>query len=162
MVQELTGDYLDAFGNKMTMYAYIYPDNSNDKGTGYGLVRLNNRTRKITLECWPRSADVSAPAAQQYPGWPITIDQLDNYGRQAVAYLPTLVLHGTPNPVVQIIDESNGEIVYTLRIKGNRFTPKVFKSGRYTIKIGEGKTVRLLKAVETVSGGSEQEQIVEW
>jgi len=160
MVQELTGDYLDAFGNKLTMYAYVNPDNSNDKGTGYGLVRLNSRTRKITLECWPRSADVSAPTAQQYPGWPITIDQLDNYGRQAVAYLPTLVLHGTPNPVVQIIDESNGEIVYTLRIKGNRFTPKVFKKGRYTIKVGEGEAVKVLEAIETMSDGSEQELVV--
>lgn len=41
------------------------------------------------------------------------------------------------NPVVQVINESTGEIVYTVRIQGNRFRPKVFKDGTYTVKIGE-------------------------
>jgi len=41
------------------------------------------------------------------------------------------------NPVVQVINESTKEIVYTVRIQGNQFQPKVFKDGKYTIKIGE-------------------------
>lgn len=41
------------------------------------------------------------------------------------------------NPVVQVINESTKEIVYTVRILGNQFQPKVFKDGKYTIKIGE-------------------------
>jgi hypothetical protein len=41
------------------------------------------------------------------------------------------------NPVVQVIYESTGEIVYTVRIQGNRFRPKVFKDGTYTVKIGD-------------------------
>lgn len=157
MVQESTGDFLDAFGNKLTMFAYVNPDKSNDKGAGHGIIRLNCRTRKITMECWPRSVDVSAGDAKQYPGWPITIDQLDNYGRKGTASLPTLVVSGKPDPVVQVIDDANGEVVYTLRIKGNRFAPKVFKEGRYTIKVGEGKAVEVFKAVEAVSGASAEE-----
>jgi hypothetical protein len=47
---------------------------------------------------------------------------------------------GLSNPVFQIIDEASGEIVYTLRIKGSSFRPKVFKEGMYTVKIGEPGT----------------------
>jgi alkaline phosphatase D len=39
--------------------------------------------------------------------------------------------------VVQVIDESSGEIVYTLRIKGAEFRPKVFSSGTYTVRVGD-------------------------
>ncbi len=53
---------------------------------------------------------------------------------------PLININGQTNPVVQIIDESGNEIVYTLRIRGNRFRPKVFKKGSYTIKVGEGKS----------------------
>jgi len=53
------------------------------------------------------------------------------------------------NPVVQVIDESNDEIIYTLRINGNSFRPKVFKKGKYTIKIGEPGTDKM-KTLEGV------------
>ena len=41
------------------------------------------------------------------------------------------------DPVVQVIDESNGEVVYTLRTRGTTFRPKVFAEGRYSVKVGE-------------------------
>ncbi|MCU0871622.1 MAG: hypothetical protein MUE50_04700, partial [Pirellulaceae bacterium] len=41
------------------------------------------------------------------------------------------------DPVVQVVDESNGEIVYTLRIKGHTFRPKVFRTGSYTVRVGD-------------------------
>ena len=49
-------------------------------------------------------------------------------------------------------DESNDEIIYTVRIKGTVFRPKVFAQGIYTMKIGEPgteqmKTVRGVNAV---------------
>jgi len=53
---------------------------------------------------------------------------------------------------VQVIDEANGQVVYTLRIKGNSFRPKVFKAGKYTVRISEpdtGKT-KTLKNVESL------------
>jgi len=73
----------------------------------------------------------------QYPGWPKTVDMKDNYGRRAVACLPTLMVSGMVNPVVQVIHEASSEIVFTLRIKGTVFRPKVFEDGMYTVKIGE-------------------------
>jgi len=54
---------------------------------------------------------------------------------------------------VQIVDEVSNEIVYTLRIKGRSFRPKVFKSGKYTIKVGEPDTeeMRIFKNVESLT-----------
>lgn len=66
-----TGDYLDGFGNKITMYAYANPDGPAN-GAGYGLIRFNTKSKQVTFECWPRSADVTTPDAQQFEGWPFT------------------------------------------------------------------------------------------
>jgi alkaline phosphatase D len=54
-----------------------------------------------------------------------------------VAYLPTLHIKGMNNPVIQIVDETSKEVVYTLRINGTTYRPKVFKMGDYTITVGE-------------------------
>ncbi|HJN09126.1 MAG TPA: hypothetical protein QF564_10575 [Pirellulaceae bacterium] len=152
-----TGDHLDGFHNKVTCFAVANPDDapaSGDKLTtraaGFGVMRLNKRTRKIVLECYPRNVDVGAPATKQYPGWPLTIDQLDNYGRKAKAYLPTLVVRGQQSPVVKVIDESDGSWVYALRIRGTEFRPKVFKDGNYTIEVGEGDRKQILRGVKSI------------
>lgn len=154
---EYLGEFVDGFNNKLTMYAVNNPDfkpNDGNKLTtraaGFGLVKFNKATREITLECWPRNVDITDPDARQYNGWPITVGQEDNYGRKPIAYLPTLQIEGTDDPVVQIIDESNDEIVYTLRINGATFRPKVFRDGSYTIKIGEGVNIRTLNNLKSI------------
>jgi hypothetical protein len=38
--------------------------------------------------------------------------------------------------VVQVIRESDGEILYTERIRGNTWTPKVYSAGTYTVQVG--------------------------
>ena len=147
---EYTGDFLDGFGNKVSVHAVsnpiavgIEPTWINHRAPGYGIVRFNKNTRRITIANWPRWVDPSAPGAEPYPGWPVTIDQTDNYNRTAAAWLPAVEVSGMADPVVQVIDQSEGEIVYTLRIKGNRFRPRVFKEGLYTLKVGEPGTERL-------------------
>jgi len=143
---EYLGEFVDGLDNKITMLAVANPspEENHDKLTtraaGFGVVRFNKKTREITVECWPRNVDVADPTVEQYPGWPRTIKQEDNYGRNAVAYLPTLEVSGMTNPVVQVIDESNNETVYTIRINGTTYTPKVFKLDRYTVKVGEQGT----------------------
>ncbi len=153
-----TGRYVDGLGNKVTMYAYANPDPNRPKlgkwGTraaGHGIVRFNKKTRKITVECWRRGCDVNQPEGAQFTGWPIVVDQMDNYGRLATAYLPTLKIEGQNNPVVQVIDEQSGEIVYTLRVNGATFRPRVFAEGSYTIKVGEGDTQKMLRGVKSIS-----------
>ena len=86
-----TGDYLDGFGNRITMVAYANPRPdrarilSTDKDTkasiglkegwadGYGLIRFRKAAGEVVFECWPRFADVSKPGAEQFPGWPVTV-----------------------------------------------------------------------------------------
>ena len=148
-----TGRYFDGLGNRLTVHAVANPTRQPEPGQfpapvelhrkapGYGIVRFNKPERTMTLECWPRFADPES--ASPYPGWPITINQLDNHGREPVAYLPTIEVTGMTDPVVQVIDEADGEIVYTLRTKGSRFRPGVFGQGRYTVKVGEPATGQL-------------------
>jgi len=142
------GEHLDGFDNKVTAWAVANPTPEENSGklttraAGFGIVRFNKPERTITFECWPRNVDVTSPEAKQYPGWPKTIQQQDNYARQAVAYLPTIEVTGMDDPVVQVKSEPDGEIVYTLRIKGKSFRPKVFAEGTYTIHVGEPGTDR--------------------
>jgi hypothetical protein len=140
----LLGDYTEGFGNKITMLAYANPtafpaplDNLAASASGHGLVRFDKETRRITIECWPRGVDVTKPDAKQYAGWPITISQEENYGRGAAAWLPRIRCN-IADPVIQVVDESNGAVIYTLRIKGREFSPKVFRDGKYTVRVGEG------------------------
>jgi hypothetical protein len=155
-----TGRFFDGFGNKLTMLAYANPTDDNYQAAGYGLVRFNKGQREITVECWPRHVDVTKPEAKQFPGWPITLKQEDNYGRKAVAWLPKLKMR-SDDAVVQVVDEDKGETVYTLRVNGREFRPKVFKEGSYTIRVGEGNSRRDLKGVSTVSAESADTMEVE-
>jgi alkaline phosphatase D len=157
------GDYEDGFHNKITVHAVANPVNDpkpgqfpepmelHRKATGYNIIRFNKSDRTITLETWPRYVDPKAGG--QYEGWPITVKQTDNYGRKAAAYLPALKIKGLSDPVVQVIEEASGEVVYTLRIKGDQFRPKVFARGKYSVNIGEPgtpkfKTIAGVTAVE--------------
>jgi len=145
---EHTGEFRDPFGNYVTVYAHTNPRKMgkepariHDKMPGYGIVRFHKKTRKITIECWPLFANPKDPkTGRQYEGWPRTIDQLDNYARKPAAWLPRIEVTGMENPVVQVIDEADGEVVYTLRIRGTQFQPWVFKAGTYTLNVGEQGT----------------------
>jgi hypothetical protein len=133
-----TGNYLDGLGNKIRMLAYANPPNRGDekqRADGHGIVRFNKDTRKITFECWHRFEDVTKPGAKQFAGWPQTIDMADNDGRKATHTLPEQKLP-MPNAVVQVLD-ANNDILYTIRAKGETFTPKVYAPGRYIVKAGE-------------------------
>ena len=160
---EYTGRHLDGFGNHVTCWAAANPSKEpNDGGklttraAGFGVVRFDKAKRDITFACWPRNVDVQAAGARQYPGWPRTIQQTDNYGRKPVAYLPTLTITGQSDPVVHVIDERNGEDVYTLRILGTSFTPKVFRDGVYTLVVGEGAQAKTLRGIKSVSRAGEK------
>lgn len=153
---EHSGRYHDGFGNKVTMHAYANPSDEHPFATGYTLVRFKKSTREIQMECWPRGVDVTQPSARQFRGWPRTVKQEDNYARRAVAWLPTLQITGPPDPLVQVLAEDDGEIVYTVRIQGNRFRPKVFKAGVYTVKVGEGAKQQVLTEIASLAAGDEE------
>jgi hypothetical protein len=137
-----TGDFKDGLGNPITMLAYANPPDIADekqRADGYGLIRFDKRTRLITFECWPRFSKVTDGDKAQFPGWPITIAQDANDGRKPYAQLPPVKLDGMSRPVVQVIAESTGEILYTVRSQTDTFTPRVYAPGKYTVKVGKDK-----------------------
>ncbi len=146
-----TGQYEDAFGNRNYVYAIGNPGNftnvperyqlAQDKTSGFGMIIFNQEDREITMESWRFLANVLNPGADcQHPGWPLTICQFDNDGREAVAWLPTLKFEGDPNPVVEIINQNTGETEYIVRAKGMEFAPKVFSNDTFTIRVGQPET----------------------
>ncbi|MBT6763942.1 MAG: twin-arginine translocation pathway signal protein, partial [Prolixibacteraceae bacterium] len=154
------GKHKDGFGNFVTVYGVTNPTaftkistnheplTIHDKMPGYGIVKMNKKNRTIRMECWPRYAN-PLQEEQQYEGWPKTISQFDNYGKKALAHLPTISVEGVENPVVEIRDEITGELIYCVRIKGNEFKPKVFKQSTYKITLTdtENDVVRIVNEV---------------
>src|SRR5574340_1214 len=139
-----TGEFTDGFGNKITVHAVsnpvavgVQPKALHERAPGYGIVTFERATRKIAVANWPRWVDPAQPGAKPYPGWPIVIDQVDN-GMPHEGWTLGRIETGLTDPVVQVIDQANSEVVYTIRIKGGAFEPKVFKGGTYTVK-ADGK-----------------------
>ena len=137
-----TGDYEDGLGNKITMHAYANPPadrrDVKNRADGFGIARLNKETRSVTYECWPRFADVSEGDEAQFPGWPVTHNMSDNDGRKVAGWLPQLIF-SKPNQVVQVTNKKTNEVLYTIRIQGKSFQPKVYSMDSHKIKSGENK-----------------------
>ena len=132
-----TGDYRDGLGNRISIMAYANPQDLKDerkRADGYGLVRFNKRSGQVTFECWPRFSQ-----GEQFPGWPITVRNDDNDGRRPVAWLPELVIEGADRCVVQVIADAGGDILYSVRVRGNRFQPHVYSRGSFTVKVGRNR-----------------------
>ena len=164
-----TGEYKDGLANKLSVFAIGNPAAQNrkgrlatlhDKASGFGIARFNTKTGSITMECWRLLIDAANPKpTDQFPGWPKTIRYTDNYGREPVAHLPNIEITGMKNPVIQVKD-SEGKLVYALRIRSNSYRPPVFdKEETYEVRVGEPdrelwKTLKLLKAEKPGSPSS--------
>lgn len=142
-----TGGYQDVFGNHFHMYAIGNPDDNVDdpnryqvaqkRASGFGMITFDPDRRTITADAIRFLGNVGRMSeADRFPGWPLTVNQADNYGRKTVCWLPKLVVRGDPDPVLHVIDASSNDLVYSLRIKGNEYQPGVFSPGTYNLKIG--------------------------
>jgi len=140
------GDYQDGLGNKITMLAYANPEPKsnpelktpiarNNRGDGYGLIRYHKPSRKITLECWPRFADLSQGDQAQYPGWPITFHADDNDGRKPIGHLKEVTLP-INNAVVKLTNDQTNELIYCYRIQGKTFKAPVYTNEKHTLRVG--------------------------
>jgi phosphodiesterase/alkaline phosphatase D-like protein len=148
---EVTGDFRDSFGHPLTVLAVANGlknprlkllEKLHDKASGIGLVRFHKPKREITFECWPFLADPSQPGTQ-FPGWPVTVKMLDNFRGRPAAWLPQLRIHGVSQPVVTVIDESHGEVVYSLRLTQSTWQPHVFQLGTYTLQVSNPESKRI-------------------
>ncbi len=154
-----TGEYEDGFGNKITVWAVanpmLYgkePQELYNAATGYGIIRFKKSERSITFECWPRWESPTVEGAKQFTGWPITINQLENYKAEKTFYLPTLKITGIKFPVIKVRNAEDSSLVYALRLNSDTFKPFVFHEGKYIIEVldPEKDKSQVLKDLEIV------------
>lgn len=151
---DYTGEFLDGFKNKITVKAVANPTwpeieeggYLSTRAAGFGIIRYNKPKRTITFEAWERNVDMHAPNAKQYPGWPITIKQEDNFFIKNGYQLPKLSFT-KEDQVVTVKEQHTGELVISIRIKGNEYQPKVLCRGEYMILVGEGDDVKRYEKV---------------
>ncbi|MFB6271563.1 MAG: alkaline phosphatase D family protein, partial [Salinibacter sp.] len=167
---DYTGSFFDGLGNRITVHAAANPRETGrepsiiyDRSTGYGIVTFNTADREIEVECWPRYANPSDGPEGQYEGWPLTVTQADGDGREAAAHLPQLDVQGLDEPVVQVIDEENGEPLYTFRLGEPTFRPPVFRAnGSYTVRLGDGERwLKTLDGLQPLSPGQQQTRSID-
>ena len=170
------GDFTDGLDNKFTMQAVVNPDDAfvdnyrpkdgsildNQKlaCSGFGLVHFNRDDLSVTFTSWPiYDAETPLSEHQPHPGWPHTIAMAENYGREAVAWLPPFKVEGVAKPVVKVYSLLEKELVYARRMNQAEFDLPVFAQGNYQVEIGEPgtdkwKILKGLKA-ETSKQGDE-------
>jgi hypothetical protein len=157
-----TGEYKDAFHNKITVHAVANPthkDNSqrgnllDGRAAGYGIIRFNKPKREITYECWKRNVDITNPNSKQYEGWPITFSQTDNFMVKEGYQLPKLKI-SKPNQVVTVRDNYTKDVISSIRIKGNTYQPKVMYPNVYVIEVGEAENKKRFFDVEAIKNNS--------
>lgn len=149
-----TGDFVDAFGNRITMVAAGNPKVPISKvqqsgeardyhhiigrqyvRDGFGLIVLDKQARTIRMENWPWDANPGDPSQAQTPGWPVTISIDDNDGRAGAFELPRIEL-GPRGGVVEITSASTGELISIYRTNEPTVRPRVFEAGKYRIRTG--------------------------
>ena len=68
-----------------------------------------------------------------------------------------MVIEGAEDPIVQVIDEIDDEVVYTIRINGDRWDPKVFSEGVYKIRVtADGETQEVVNVESNNAKGAAQ------
>ncbi len=85
-----TGEFIDGFGNFVYVYAVGDPEVASkknryelahQKGSGFGMVTIDTEAKTYFLESFRFSVDATdGKESNQFPGWPVTIQQKENGG----------------------------------------------------------------------------------
>ena len=85
-----TGEFVDGFGNLVYVYAVGNPvvgqaknryERAHEKGSGFGLVTFDTEKKTYLIESFRFLIDATdGKAENQFPGWPVTIQQKENRG----------------------------------------------------------------------------------
>ena len=142
------GEYLDGFGNKVTVHAVFNPrrveaepNPVNQRATGYTIAEFDRAGQSVTLTNWPRWVDASQPGAKPCEGWPISVRAAE-CGLPRSGWVLPAVERRAEAVVVEVRDAA-GEHVYTHRVVEKSFVPPVRAAGKYTVTVrdGAGKVV---------------------
>lgn len=136
------GSFTDAWGNLMRVHAVANPRRQghepealHDRMPGWGLLRLESSSGRVTFEAYPRWAKPNAPASDMLPGWPVKFQMLEQ-GPEPYGWLAAVELEECPRPVLEVTNEAGGEVLYTVRVGPGPVRPWVFGPGTYTVRLG--------------------------
>lgn len=89
-----TGEYTDAFGNLVYVYAVGNPDlpgqgtryeKAHRKGSGFGLVTIDTQAKTYFCEAFRFNVELNnLKADDQFPGWPVLIHMDENAGENRI------------------------------------------------------------------------------
>jgi len=141
-----TGEFTDVFGNPHYVYAVGNPEDKTSypnryrqavsRASGFGMTIFDPKTGDIRNEAYTFNADLDKPLEENmFPGWPVTINKLDNLGNDANIELPAIRAKEDKHPVVKVYD-TNEELVFAIRTNGGEFIPRVRETGKYRIVVG--------------------------
>jgi hypothetical protein len=146
-----TGEYRDGFGNRMTVHAVanpqqfgISPRALTERAPGFGVVTFDKKARTIRLENYPRWADLSKGKGETYPGWPITIRQVDNglNGARWELRLPSSV-----GGLIRVTPAGSKQPALVWRTASAVDRIPIWQPGVYSIEVG-GRKLSDIKASE--------------
>jgi formylglycine-generating enzyme required for sulfatase activity len=85
-----TGEFIDGFGNFVYVYAVGDPEVASkknryelahQKGSGFGMVTIDTDKKNYLIESFKFQVDATdGKESNQFPGWPVTIQQKENSG----------------------------------------------------------------------------------
>ncbi len=90
-----TGEYLDGFGNRAYVYATGNPEvgtkrpryeRAHQKGSGFGFVLIDTQAKTYEIHAYRFDVEpLDGDPANEFPGWPVTIHQEENKGKNRLA-----------------------------------------------------------------------------
>jgi alkaline phosphatase D len=90
-----TGEFIEGLGNKAYVYAVGNPvvgqepnryDKAHEKGSGFGFITFDTDKKTYFIESFRFLIDVTdGKASNQFPGWPVTIQQAENRGENVLS-----------------------------------------------------------------------------
>jgi len=89
-----TGEFIEGLGNKAYVYAVGNPvvgqapnryDKAHEKGSGFGFITFDTEKKTYFIESFRFLIDATDDkASNQFPGWPVTIQQAENRGENVL------------------------------------------------------------------------------
>ena len=156
-----TGEYIGGIGHKNYVYAVGNPaddtksENRYERAqlcaSGYAMINFDKQTREINCDAIRFMAELENVSSENhFPGWPVTINQFDNSGKQPEKTPLVIEVTGIRNPVLLVYDKETEELVLSIRMKGEHFSASVRGSGFYKVKVGDPES-DLWKSFDNIS-----------
>ncbi|GLR17078.1 alkaline phosphatase D family protein [Portibacter lacus] len=158
------GDHVDGFGNKITVHGVTNPFNQHkepailyNRSNGYGMVTFNKKERTIKSECFQRFQDPLSDEGQ-YPDWPITVTQEDNYLSKATILLPEISVNSKSLPVLKVYKQ-DGTLLYVMKMPSQNYQPRVFEKGKYSIVLELAENSNVSKKLKVKASAKQKKKL---